>query len=339
MLRALTPLRLASAGLIVLVAAIVLFLTRTTDQYLEIPDEAHPLQGLVKVPDAKPENDGGDIYYVDIIVKQASLLESLLPIVRPDGSDLVEREVIVQPGLTEEQRIDFQLALMKISQEVASVVALRELGYEVPVRAGGVRVVSVSPGTGAVGKLERDDVIVSANGKPVRERADLAAVVERRPIGAPVRLGVRRGNRRITVSMRTSADKTDPTRPIVGVLALPALGVRFPFPITFDLGKVGGPSAGLAFALELLEQRGRDVDRGHKIAATGEIRLDGTVSRIGGIKQKTFGAREAGVDVFLVPSDGDNAREAKRYANGLRIIPVESFQQALRALATLPEKR
>jgi PDZ domain-containing protein len=116
------------------------------------------------------------------------------------------------------------------------------------------------------------------------------------------------------------------------------LRVRFPFRIRFDLGDVGGPSAGLAFALELLEKRGRDVDHGYKVAATGVLELDGTVTRIGGVKQKTFGARQAHVDVFLVPVDGDNAREAKRYAHGLRIIPVESFQQALRALATLPPK-
>jgi len=62
------------------------------------------------------------------------------------------------------------------------------------------------------------------------------------------------------------------------------------------------------------------------------------VTSIGGIKQKTIGARKSHVDVFLVPVDGDNARDAKRYANGLRIIPVKSFQQALQALATLPPK-
>jgi PDZ domain-containing protein len=62
------------------------------------------------------------------------------------------------------------------------------------------------------------------------------------------------------------------------------------------------------------------------------------VGAIGGIKQKTIGARKAGVDAFLVPA-GDNAKEARKYADGLRIIPVKSFQQALRALATLPEKR
>jgi PDZ domain-containing protein len=86
-----------------------------------------------------------------------------------------------------------------------------------------------------------------------------------------------------------------------------------------------------------MDEFGRNVDRGYKVAATGELELDGTVVPIGAVKQKTIGARQAGVDVFLVPA-GSNAREARRYADGLRIIPVKSFPQALSALATLPSK-
>jgi PDZ domain-containing protein len=153
-----------------------------------------------------------------------------------------------------------------------------------------------------------------------------------------VRIKVLRGDKNPTFSIRTTADSQDPKRTIIGVLPIQALRVRLPFRIEFNLRKVGGPSAGLAFALELLEKKGRDVDHGYKIAATGEIQLDGSVTRIGGIKQKTIGARKSHVDVFLVPVDGENARDAKRYAGGLRIIPVKSFQQALQALATLPPK-
>jgi len=72
------------------------------------------------------------------------------------------------------------------------------------------------------------------------------------------------------------------------------------------------------------------------VAATGELALDGSVIKIGGIKQKTIGARHAGVEIFLVPVE--NAADARRYADGLRIIPVRTFQQALRDLATLPKK-
>src|SRR5262249_56872083 len=119
-----------------------------------------------------------------------------------------------------------------------------------------------------------------------------------------------------------------------GVSQGPATDLHLPFPVRIDAGNVGGPSAGLAFALEVMQELGHNVLHGHKIAATGELEPDGTVRPIGGIKQKTIGAREAGVDAFLVPA-GDNAVEARKYAHGLRIIPVESFQQALRPLATL----
>jgi Lon-like protease len=336
--RFLTPVRLASAGLVLLIVTVAILVTRSSDHYLEVPDRAHPLGSLVKVPDAKDDSDGGGIYYVDVLLKRASLLESVLPVLRPDGSDLIPRSAVVQPGISEQQRFKLELADMKISQVVASTVALRQLGYRVPIRPGGLKVVAVTSDSRARALLRPGDVIISAQGKPVRTREDLQGALARLKPGDTVTLGVRRGKDVRMITVETTRDESDPKRPIIGILPSQALDVRFPFPIRFDLGDVGGPSAGLAFALELLEKRGRDVDHGYRVAATGEMQLDGRVTRIGGIKQKTIGARRAHVDAFLVPTDGDNARQAKRYANGLRIIPVKSFQQALHALATLPPK-
>jgi PDZ domain-containing protein len=333
----LSPFRLAAAGLIVLVATLAILVTRGSDQYIEIPDDAHPLANLVNVPGAKPDKNGG-IYYVDVLLRRASLLESYVPYIRPEGSDLIDRTQVVQPGISDEERFQLDLATMKVSQSIASVVALRQLGYQVPISPGGVRVVAITSGSHAAGVLRPGDVIVSSNGKPVRTRTDLAAVLGQLTPGGTVKITVRRGTKKLNFSIRTTADTQNPKRAIIGVLPIQALRVSLPFPIEFNLRKVGGPSAGLAFALELLEKKGRDVDHGYKIAATGEIQLDGSVTRIGGIKQKTIGARKSRVDAFLVPVDGDNAREAKRYAGGLRIIPVKSFQQALQALATLQPK-
>jgi Lon-like protease len=338
MLRALTPLRLLAAAFLVVVATVVILVTRGSGDFLEVPDEAHPLQGLVKVSDSKEDADGGGIYYLDVLIRRASLLESLVPALRPDGADLVPREALLEPGISEKERFKLELADMKLSQVKASTVALRALGYRLQPRLGGLRIVAVTSGSHARGILKPGDVIVVADGRPVQDRDDLRAVLARHKVGDIVRLGIRRKGKQLTLAIRTTSDRTDPNRPLIGVLPIQALNVRFPFNIKFDLGKVGGPSAGLAFALELLEQRGRDVDHGLKVAATGELQLDGTVTRIGGVKQKTFGAREADVDVFLVPVDGDNARDAKRYAGGLRIVPVENFQQALQALATVSAK-
>ena len=337
--RLLSPFRLVSAGLILLVVTVVILVTNNSDKYIEIPDNPHPLADLVRVPDAKPDENGGGIYYVDVVLRPASLLESFVSVVRPEGSDLIDRAQVVEPGISDQERVQADLASMKVSQTIASVVALRQLGYRVPIRPDGVRVVAVTSGSHAAGVLHPGDVIVAANGSPVRTRTDLATVLARLEPGDTVKIAVRRGGKKLTFSIRTTADSQDPKRAIVGVLPIQALRAQLPFAIQFNLRRVGGPSAGLAFALELLEKKGRDVDHGYNIAATGVLELDGTVTQIGGIKQKTIGARKSKIDVFLVPIDGDNARDAKRYANGLRIIPVKSFQQALQALATLPPKR
>src|SRR4029453_3435343 len=182
------------------------------------------------------------------------------------------------------------------------------------------------------------DVVVAADGQTVRNRMDLFRVLAKHKVGDVVIITVLRNGKQHTYRIRTIADDQDPKRPIIGFIPFEMIQAHLPFPIRLNPRNVGGPSAGLAFALEVLEQRGRDVDHGLKIAATGEIQLDGSVTSIGGVKQKTIGARKSHVDAFLVPVDGDNAKEARRYAHGLRIIPVKNFQQALQALATLDRK-
>jgi PDZ domain-containing protein len=183
---------------------------------------------------------------------------------------------------------------------------------------------------------------VAVDGKPATTAATLRAAIRARKVGSRLRITVLRGTagKRVTVTVRTRPDPKQKGAPIVGIFLHPALEIELPrsLKISIDMGSVGGPSAGLGLALQLYQQLGHDVDRGYKVATTGTISLDGTVGAIGGVKQKTIGALRAHIDVFLVPADGDNAKEARRYAGGMRIIPVTTFQQALRALATLPRK-
>ena len=223
---------------------------------------------------------------------------------------------------------------MTESQKVAAVVALDHLGYKVHATSGGVTIVLVEKGAPAAKVLRTSDVIVAADGHKVTSVLALRAVLAKHRPGDVVRITFVRDGKRKTVAIKTVADPQDSKRALVGVSARDNLTVKLPVKIKIDAGGVGGPSAGLAFALDILQELGRNVTHGHKVAATGEIALDGTVGPIGGVKQKTFGARKAGVDAFLVPA-GENAQEARRYADGLRIIPVKNFPQALRALATL----
>jgi len=176
-------------------------------------------------------------------------------------------------------------------------------------------------------------VIVAADGVPVRTPAQLRREVGRKTPGDDVRLTVRRNGKAKDFTVRTVASPTEPSRAIIGILVDQDAKIELPFKVDIDLGDVGGPSAGLPFALEIARQLGRNVTHGCRIAATGELALDGSVLPIGGIEQKTIGVRRAGVDYFLVPV-GENASTAEKYADGLHVIPVDTFQQALRRLAT-----
>jgi Lon-like protease len=330
--RSFTPARVAVAGFVLVAIAAALFLLPSND-YLLLPDQARAVGPLVEIEGEKPVRDGGGIYFVAVDVRKASLFESVFPSIH-EGSTLVPENQLLPPGVNEEARREGELRAMARSQQVAAAVALRRLGYDIKTKNVGVLVDALVSGSPSIGKLRPNDVIASVDGKPVQTRSDLLRLVGAHEPGQEVRLVVERGAKRETVTLRTAADPDDPKRAVIGVYVEQAASIKLPLKVKIDLGNVGGPSAGLAFALDVMEELGTDVDGGRKIAATGEIELDGTVAPVGGVKQKTIAVRRSGIGVFLVPA-GDNAEEARRHAGGLRIVPVKNFQQALRSLATL----
>ena len=332
-----TPRRLAEGllllGLLLLATAAVLWIV-PSNEYIFLPDVAHPVEPLVTVPKKleQADADPGGIYFVDVIVRKASLLERVYPGIH-EGAQLVPADEVVPPGANDRQRVKLDLQEMSRSQSIAAVVALRALGKKVVAKPTGALIDAVDPSKPAAGKLHPGERIVAVNGHDVGSLADLRKLVEAHPAGTTLQVTVReRGGASRTVAVKTTSVHG---RTIIGVVVEQSLNVRLPFPVRINSGSIGGPSAGLAFALDIMEQLGSDVDRGHKVAATGELALDGSVLPVGGLEQKTIGARRAGVDLFLVPA-GENAAVARRYAHGLRVVAVKSFRQALSTLATLP---
>lgn len=314
-------------GLILLVVAVALWAIPSRE-YIFLPDRAHPVAPLVTVAGHQPVNDGGGIYFVDVIVRKASLLERLFGGLH-DGASLYPASQVVPKGLNESKQRQLDLDEMRLSQQTAAAVAMRTLGSKVPLRAAGAQVFSVERGKPASGHLEAQDVIVAVDGVPVRSPEDVSNAMRGKPVGTLVQFTVRRDGKTRTVGLHTVPAGHGSKRGIVGVL-LDQAGV------SFNAHGVGGPSAGLAFALEVMQKLGRNVTHGHRVAATGEMELNGDVLPIGGVRQKVVDAHKANVQVLLVPA-GDNARTARRYApKGLRVIPVRSLNQALHALATLP---
>ncbi|MBD0338483.1 MAG: PDZ domain-containing protein [Thermoleophilia bacterium] len=337
MKRFLTPGKLLGAFLAIVVVTVGLLLVLPDDgSYIFLPDEPHLVDPVVEVEGGQPPDDEGGLHFVDVIVRRPSIAERLLPGVFHDGASLVPAHAVNPAGLDEADRRRSSLQVMSRSQRVAAAVALREAGHDVEATENGALVVQVLPDTPAAGRLHPADVIVEVDGTRIDTVARLRAVLAERRPGQEVSVAVRRGDERLSLEFRLAADPQDPARGVLGVLVEQSVDIGLPLDVEIDAGNIGGPSAGLAFALGVLEELGRDVDRGLLVAITGSLALDGSVGAVGGIKQKAIGAREAGIEVFLVPA-GDNAEEARRHAEGMRIVPVESFQQALQALATAAE--
>ncbi|HZS25197.1 MAG TPA: S16 family serine protease [Gaiellaceae bacterium] len=335
--RAVTPLKLLGVLVLLVFGAALVLYDIPSSSYLLLPDTAHPVAPLVTVEGAHPAKGTGAVYFVDVVERRANELESLFPWIY-SGSSLVPKSDVVPAGESSKAAQQADLEAMSVSQKIAAAVALRRLGYHVVTRPSGVVVFALEPTSKAVGKVLEGDVITGVNGTPTPTVARLLAVMKKVRPGTSISLALARGSKHVTVRVQTSADPRQPSRAIVGFLPEQAAQITLPIKVRIDAGGVGGPSAGLAFALEVMQKLGRNVARGYRVAATGELDLAGDVLPIGGVKQKTFGVRRAHADVFLVPVGGDNARDAKRYAHGLRIIPVKSFAQALHALATLPPK-
>jgi PDZ domain-containing protein len=316
-------------GAALLLVAGLLYLA-PADDYILLPDEPRALEPLVVVKGEKGDTNRGGIYYVAVDVRRASMLERLFPGLH-DGATFVPEHVYNPEGVDEKVRRRADLREMRQSQKYATAVALKALGLRVRIEPVGAGIAQTLRGYPAAAKLRARDLIVAVDGSPVTVPDDLARILAQHRPGETVALRFRRRGRERVVAIRTVPNPADERLPFLGV-QLQEPKITLPLSVKFDLGRVGGPSAGLAFALDLLEELGRDVDRGRRIAATGEIRLDGSVHEVGGVKQKTIGALRSGMDLFLVP--GENAAEARRYADGLRVVPVDSFQQALHVLAT-----
>lgn len=254
---------------------------------------------------------------------------------------IVPHDTLYPDGKTEEESTQENAEEFSQSQESAKVAALRELG--VPVKSW-VVVSTVVKGSPAEGRLHAGDVIKAVDGKAVKEPGDVADLVtEHQPgekvvftiVPAKEQAAAEKENRaaakteQITITTRTSDDAGE-KRAIVGISA--GTDHTFPFTIDIKLADVGGPSAGLMFALGIYDKlTPGSLTGGAFVAGTGTIDDDGKVGPIGGIEMKTVGARGKGAEYFLTPAD-NCAAAAKDTPEGLTLVKVDTIDDALGAL-------
>lgn len=301
-----------------------------SDHYIVLPDRARPTDPLVSIPGEDPAEDRSGIYMVDVRVGRANLLERIYPGIH-EGATLLPERILNPAGVSDRQRRRSSLNAMSRSQLVAITVALDELGREVTVTPAGAEVTLVVPDSPADGVLRVGDVIVEANGEEIGTTDDLQGAFADVEPGQSVELTVDREEKATDVVVGTRAAADDPDRAVMGVQVEDAEEFEFPLDIEIDAGGIGGPSAGLAFALDIVDELGdEDLSRDRTIVATGELDLEGNVLPIGGVTQKAIGARDAGADIFLVPDA--NFEEARDAVDDLRVVPVSTFAEALEVL-------
>ncbi|MGO4692180.1 YlbL family protein [Glaciibacter sp. 2TAF33] len=229
------------------------------------------------------------------------------------------------PPNVSQKQVDQQNQLAMVnSQQDSIAAALSELGYDYP---STVTVVSLPDKSPAAGLIRPDDQVVSVNGTAVGDIAELRDALKANGAGTTATIGVIRDGAKKTVTVTPVANAGGV---VVGINV--KMSYQFPFDVQIQLDKVGGPSAGMMFALGIIDKLTPGaIQGGAKVAGTGTIDQTGTVGPIGGIQQKLYAAQGAGAKWFLAPAD--NCDEVTGHVpDGLTVFKVTTLDDALTAL-------
>lgn len=330
------------AASVVIVGAILWAALAQLPVYSIAPGLARPVTGpggLVEVPASRSHAVSGRILMTDVYLGPVSPLEWLVDHLRPDVRLVPSAQVLGTLPASQLQPVE--LTQMAQSERYAAVAALRALGYRVPTLQGPV-VVFVAPGSPAAslyrkGMLGLGWTLTAVDGTHVSTAASAASLIGAHPAGATVRLTFDPGDGTPSrvLDVRLARLSGGARRAEVGIGLADQPYWNLPFPVKVNSDGIGGPSAGLAFTLGIIDELSNgDLTGGRSIAATGTIAPTGAVGDVGGVQQKAVAVRRAGATVFLVPPQ-ELAAARSGAAGHLRVVPVSTLGEALRVLRSL----
>ncbi|MEH3032890.1 MAG: PDZ domain-containing protein [Aeromicrobium erythreum] len=285
--------------------------------------------------DARTYPTEGALDFTTVSVTRADTRVTLVDVLKAylveDDVAVVPHDIVYPDDQSEKDSAAVGQAQLTSSKDSSRVAALRAAGYRVPEQAA---VAAVTKGAPADGRLQLGDRITSVDGRDTTTAASVVKLVSGTKPGQVVRIGYERRGRTGVASIRTRADARDPKVARVGV----SLRSQYAFPVKIsnNVGdQVGGPSAGMMFALAIYDRlTPGPLTGGLQVAGTGEIAADGTVGPIGGIRQKLAGAAAADAQVFLAPAANcGEVRAADRH--GMRVVKVSTLKDAIRDLRAL----
>jgi Lon-like protease len=335
--------RLLSAGLfvaLVLAAALVPVPYVTVSPGLTVDVLGHAgKEPIVKVEGHRTYKTTGQLRMTTVSVSRpehrVSLGEALTAWAAADDA-VMPRKLMYPETSTNEQERAQSAAEMVGSQDNAVAAALSELGYDLPTYA---EIIGVVPDGPSDGTLEPRDRLLRLDGRPIRRGEQLIAVLQRAEVGDELSGVVRRDGKRIPFTVTTTESPQVPGQAVIGVYV--GTGYEFPFDVSVGIDdSIGGPSAGLVFAMSVFDTlTPGSLTGGAVVAGTGTISSTGKVGPIGGIQQKIAGAADAGAKIFLVPPDNcTGALDAPDDAlEQLRLVRAPTLRSALHSVKTFAD--
>jgi len=324
--------KLAKVSLAVLGLVIVSLLFQTNYVLMQ-PGSTEDLRNLIAVEGAD-QDDAGKLFLVTVAQQRANLLQAVYGSLHPHIEVVPLGEVI--PREMDEQEYRELLDMwMKESQLLAQLIALQRVGYQVDIISEGVIIEGFLEDGPSEDLLKRGDIIIAVDGIPVAVAGEVITEVQNRRVGDPVALTISRNEITQEIKITTGSN---PGSPMIAALGIYIRTLHWkpvlPVAIEMKTGDIGGPSAGLMFVLEIINQlTPEDITKGRLIAGTGVIDVNEQVGRIGGVFQKVIAAERAGADFFIVPKD--NYDEAKKAVGEIELVPVSTLQEVMDFLENL----
>lgn len=285
-------------------------------------------QPVVEISGTDVDPTSGNLNMTTVAVRdEMTIVEALFYWISP-RQGIVPRESVYPPGVSRQVVQDANQQDFVSSEANAEAAALRRLGYPTV-----LEVASVASDGPSADILEPGDRILRVAGQPVAGVPQLQEAIQAVQPGDQVTITIARDGVESDRTVTVEAHPDDPSRGFLGIV--PALAPDVDFTIDFNLADVGGPSAGLMFALAVVDKLSPgELTGGKFIAGTGTIDSDGNVGPIGGIRYKIIAAADEGATVFLVPSE--NCAEAVSAApDGVRLVKVDTLDGAVDALDAL----
>lgn len=332
-------------GILLLVLFLGWFLFWPLNSYIEGPGNASNLRSFVKIK-GHPDHGKGSFMITSVAIQQARPATYVMAKMVPYLS--IEKAEDVTGGQNSSTFDRVQKFYMQSSINEAIAVAYKAAHQAVTKKYLGIYVLQVQSNSKFKHVIHVGDTITKVNGHHFNTAQGFQKYIGKQKVGAPLTVTYQRDGKSHQVTRKLV--RLTGNRAGIGILLTNNMKVKTKIPVKVDPGQLGGPSGGLMFTLQIYQQiSGQDLQRGRKIAGTGTIAPDGSVGEIGGIDKKVIAAHRAGAQIFFAPyvkptklllkyEEGHQTnyqlakKTAKKYAPGMKVIPVTSFKQAVNYL-------